>query len=509
MLSEGRVNGTSGKTISRLQAEEYLSTLPSELGDMLPPKDLLLADTARNVVYDPGFVRNEDSDILLDFLETLDRQVDVAKEDAILINEVFTSDSSLRFNELAGNFSDADLIKYFNNNPDYVVVTLNPNPETRTGLEVRQVKIDSAAAVQYAKTEPNSTILPYDMYCEIANTMNRAASESTARRLLGKYLLLYKAFAMVKPGTWMRNYIDATAKAAFDNGNGISNVPNILAYQTKAANDISAFSRIIKADPALLTKSNWDVIKRVFKVDMSYEDFEVLRGVLDSDRFKSADDYFLNKIMSKNKGKRVIAGENAGLRGLNEKDITTAFTKYLANEPELPLSKKEFLDIYLKRTQVSAEVMDQFDDMMRILSTNMHNAEITPIFDKTVRTLFKPFGTVENLVRYSQTMYLMDEGLSQNQILKHIHMTQFYTAPSYGPLRKLETIIPFVTFKYNNFMYWMRMLDENPRLYKYFEDMYGTIADHSIEAMIEQGQEMDYADDSFMQNGSIPLGSNG
>jgi len=509
ILSQGKINGTSGKTVSRRQAEEYLETLPSEMYDMLSPKGVLLSDMARDVIYDPGFVRNEDTDILLDFLDTLSRQADVAKEDAVLINEVFNSDSTLQFNELSKHFSDKELMDYFGNNPDYVVVTLTSNPNTRTGLQVERLKVDNLASLQVAKEAPNTTILPYDMYYEIADTMNRSTQDGYYRRLLSKYMLVYKAFALVKPGTWIRNYIDATTKAALDNGEDITNVFTLLPYQAKAARDIGTYSRILKADPALLTKSNWEMIQRAFKTDMTFEDFELLRGVMDADQFKSADRYFMNKMTIERGGIRSLNAEDAGLRGLSEKDINTAFKKYLSSETDLPLSQTDFLDIYLGRRIADTATMGQFEDMMRRLSVNMRNSEASGIFDKTINFMFKPFGAVESLARYSQTMYLRDMGLSQNQITKHIHMTQFYTAPSWGAFNKLETIMPFITFRYNNFMYWMRMMDENPRFFRYFEDVYGTIAEDSIENMIESGQSTDYEDDMFFQNGAIPLGDTG
>lgn len=509
ILSQGRINGTSGKTVSRRQAEEYLETLPSEMYDMLSPKGVLSSDTARDIIYDPGFVRNEDTDILLDFLDTLSRQADVAKEDAVLINEVFNSNSTLQFNELSKHFSDKELMDYFGNNPDYVVVTLTSNPNTRTGLQVERLKVDNLASLQVAKEAPNTTILPYDMYYEIADTMNRSTQDGYYRRLLSKYMLVYKAFALVKPGTWLRNYIDATTKAALDNGEDITNVFTLLPYQAKAARDIGTYSRILKADPALLTKSNWEMIQKAFKTDMTFEDFELLRGVMDADQFKSADRYFMNKTTVERGGIRSLNAEDAGLRGLSEKDINTAFKKYLSSETDLPLSQTDFLDIYLGRRTADTATMEQFEDMMRRLSVNMHNSEASGIFDKTINFMFKPFSAVESLARYSQIMYLKDMGLSQNQITKHIHMTQFYTAPSWGAFNKLETIMPFITFRYNNFMYWMRMMDENPRFFRYFEDVYGTIAEDSIENMIESGQSTDYEDDIFLQSGSIPLGDTG
>lgn len=509
MLSQGAINGTSGKVVSRKQAEEYLATIPSEMSDMLSPKGMLMADTARDIVYDPGFVRNDDTDLLVDYLETLSREADIAKEDAILVNEVFSGNSTIQFNELAVNFTDDELISYFGNNPDYVVVTLTANPNTRTGLQVRQLKLDNPASLRVARTSPNTTILPYDMFYEIADTMNRSQQDGYYRRLLGKYLLAYKAFALVKPGTWMRNYIDATTKAALDGGEDITNIFTLMSYQGKAARDVAAYSRIMKADPSLLNKANWEIIQRSFKTDMTFDDFQLLKGVMDSNQYRTADKAFLNKAAMKNGGLNTISGEDIGLRNLDEKDITTAFSKYMKDEVDLPLSRTDFIDIYLGRKTADREVMDQFESMMRILSTNMQNADASTLFDKSVNLMFKPFGAVESLARYSQTMYLRDMGLSANQTLKHIHLTQFYTAPTWGAFNKLETIMPFITFRYNNFMYWMRMMDENPRFFRYFEDIYGTITEDTIENMMEDNESADYSTDMLWQNGAVPLGDSG
>lgn len=509
MLSQGAINGTSGKVVTRKQAEDYLATLPSELKNMLSPKGMLVSDSTRGIVYDPGFVRSEDSDILVDYLETLSRQADVAKEDAVLINEVFSGNSTLQFNELSAHFSDEELIRYFSNNPDYVVVTLTTNPNTRTGLQVSQLKLDNLASLQVAKTSPNTTILPYDMYYEIADTMNRSMQDGYYRRLLGKYLLAYKAFALVKPGTWVRNYIDATTKAALDGGEDMTNILTLMSYQGKAARDIAAYSRIMKADPSLLNKANWEVVQKSFKTDMTYNDFELLKGVMDSNQYRSADKAFLNKAAMKRGGLTTISGDNIGLRNLDEQDITKAFDKYMKDDADLALSKNDFLDIYLGRRTVDDEVMDQFESMMRTLSINMRNADASDLFDKSVNLMFRPFSAVESLARYSQTLYLMDNGLSSNQVLKHIHATQFYTAPTWSTFGKLETIMPFITFRYNNFMYWMRMMDENPRFFRYFEDVYGTISEDTIENMMEDNERADYSTDMLWQNGAIPLGDSG
>lgn len=509
LLSDGMINGTSGRAVSFKQSEEFLASLPSGMNDWLTSEGLLKSEMARGVVYDPGFAINQESNMLLDYLDTLHRQADIAKDECIIINETFNKTNSVQFGELAEHFTDDELVQYFGNNPDYVVCTITANPKTHTGFQVRQLNVNNRGNLQAAKTMENTTILPYDVYFEIADTMNRTVGDGDNfyKNILGKYLLAYKAFALVRPGTWMRNYIDATMKAAIDNGEGVSNVATLLQYESKAVKYINTYQNIIKSDPALLSEANWNIVQRTFKTDMTYREWELLKGVIDGDQYMTASGRFIDKTKKARGGFDVISGKYIGVRNLEEADIKTAFNKYLKTEPDLPLKEKEFLDIYLKKEVPDEATSEAYEDMMRRLTNNMRNASAGSTFDKATRLMFKPFATVENVVRYAQTMYLTDMGLSANQTLKHIHNTQFYTAPTWGAFNKLETIMPFITFKYNNFMYWMKMMDENPRFFRVFENIYGNITEDTLESMQAQGQELDYENDFALRDGAIPIGN--
>lgn len=510
LLSSGQINGTTGRTVSRKQAEEFLASLPSSMNDYLTSQGLLQFETMRGVVYDPGFVRSDSADILTDYLDTLKHQADVAKDDCVLIREVFTKEGdNLQFSDLAQNFTDDELLEYFGKSSDYVVCTIQAGGNTATGLQIRQVNMGYLEAVHRARYMENTTILPYDMYYELSNYMNRSASSSPVKRMLGKYLVAYKAFALVKPGTWMRNYIDATTKAALDSEEGVlSGFAQMIQYEMQAIRNIGTYMKILKSDPSLLTKSNWDIIQRSFGTDMPFEDFQLLRGILDgNDRFTSASKYFVNDTAIRRAGHNVISGENIGLRNLDEEGFEEAFKKYLSKEIDLPLSKEEFKAIYFGQTVPDEVGREQFESMFRQLSMNMRNTDMSNMFDKTINNMFKPFSYVESVVRYAQTMMLSDQGLSSNQILRRIHQTQFYNAPTWGAFNKLETIMPFITFRYNNMMYWMRMFDENPRYFRYFEDIYRNITDDTIESIEAQGSTIDYEDDFALRSGGIPIGA--
>lgn len=501
-LSYGKINGTTGRLVTRAEADEFIKTIPPEIANnMLSPKGLLVSDINRDMIFDPGFVHNTDSDMLMDFMGVIKQQINVAKEDAMLINEIFLSGRTINFRALVPHFTDEELMNYFDGNSDYVVAALVPDKNTRTGLAVRRLRVDNRTSLEAAKELENTTILPYDAYFEIAGYMNRAAHESQAKKMLSTFLWVYKAFALVKPGTWMRNYIDATLKASFDNGEGASNIFNIINYEGKAVRDINTYTKIMKSNPTALTKGNWDTIQKVYKTDMTYEDFEVLKGVMDSAHYITSDQYF-----TKHAGQAVVSGEQIGLRNMDEKSINKIYDQCITVSDRF-MKKEEFMDIYFHKVEPDYEMSKKYEEMMRIISNKFRTMDARNRFEKGVDMMFKPFARVEEIVRYAQTLQLLDMGMSQNQITKRIHATQFYSAPSWGTFNKLETIMPFVTYKYNNAMYWIRMMDENPRLYRYFEDIYGTIANQTIENAIDQDREIDYVSDYNLQTGGIPLGN--
>ena len=192
---------------------------------------------------------------------------------------------------------------------------------------------------------------------------------------------------------------------------------------------------------------------------------------------------------------------------LDEKDIRSAY-KLAEDNGKLPLDNKRFLEIYTGTSEALNDIESEaFEATMRQISDTLHSRKAILSLNNAVRASFVPFNMGEITVRFAQMRKLNELGFSHNQALKRVHMTQFRRADRLSMTNKLEYIIPFITFKYNNLKYWMRMMDENPAYFKYFQKLYGNIVDDTIAQTEDKGVQFDYESSWMTRTGGIPIGN--
>ena len=511
ILSGGESNGTLGRVVFPDDADEYYKSAKVLMPDLLSTEGLRKAHMYGSTLYDPGFMLQGDYDILLDYFHTMEVQAENFKEAGALINNVFCEDSifgnALSFESLSRGASDKELVDFFGDNSDFVLCSLVPADDTKMGVRVRQLKLSTAADVATARQLSNTVVLPYDNYLDMVDAINVKEYPSDLNRAINKLMLVYKAGALFHPGTWVRNFVDATQKAATDLGESPLNIFDTFAYELKCIRDINKFQKVLKYDDSFLTEANWDIVQQALGTDMTFENFELLRGMFDSDQYVSRAQAVLNKQKLLNGGRTTISGDRLGLDNLPEKDITKAYASANRHE-KLIMDKKRFIDIYTGRaTAVDKQEADLYEETMRNISNHLHNSKEMLSLSNAVSASFIPFNIGEITVRYAQMSRLNDLGFSNNQALKRVHLTQFKMAEHYGITNKLEYIVPFITFKYNNLKYWMRMMEENPAYFKYFEKLYGNVAEYTAEQYNEKGQQLDFDSSWMLKTGGIPIGN--
>ena len=505
-LTEGASNGTLGRVVFERDAEEYYKVANSFMPDLLSSKGMRDAGMYGRTMYDPGFMLTGDYDILTDYLYTMETQAENFKTSGMLINNVFGSGNEFSFGELT-KYADADeLVDFFGDNSDFVVCSVVPAKDTKTGLRVRQLSMSSAGDVEVAKQLGNTTVLPYDVYLDMVDAINTKAYTTDLNRAINKMMLVYKAGALFHPGTWVRNFIDATQKASTDLGESPINIVPTFFAELRGARDLMTYHQAMKYGDDFLNEANWDMIKYVLNTDMSYEHFELLRGMFDSNRYVSKAQTMLNRKRALSGGREIISGDRVGLNNLPEKDIKKCYT--MASRKYNLMEKKRFIELYTGMAEAVDDVeLKNYEESLRSISNYMHSSAAVTNFSNAVSASFIPFNAVESTVRYTQLARLNDLGFSNNQALKRVHLTQFRQAERYGIPNKLEYIAPFITFKYNNLKYWMRMMEENPRYFRYFTKLYGNIYEDTVEQYAEKGQQLDFESNWMLKSGGIPIGN--
>lgn len=506
LLSDGASNGTLGRLVSYRDQEEYYKIANNFMPDLLSSKGLRESGMYGRIMYDPGFMLQGDFDIFTEYLHTMETQAENFKVTGGFINNVFGSGNEMGLNELAQYVSDKELVNYFNENADFVLCSLIPDENTKLGVRVNKINLNSAADVATAK-QMKTAVLPYDMFLEISDNINKKQYPSDLNRAINKLMLVYKAGALFHPGTWVRNFIDATQKSATDLGESPLNIFSTFYYELEAMRDIYKFHKAMKYGDDFLNEANWDMIRTVFKTNMSYDDFNLLRGMLDGSQYVSKADNLRKFSTMKNGGREVISGDNIGLRNLDESDILQAY-KLTEKQGKLPLEQKRFIELYTGAADYLNDTeRELYEASIRQISNTMHDRKAVLSLSNAVSAAFVPFNMTEITIRFAQMRKLNELGFSHNQALKRVHMTQFRAADRYSITNNLEYIIPFITFKFNNLKYWMRMMEENPAYFKYFQKLYGNIAEDTIEQYEQKGQQLDYESSWMLKTGGIPIGN--
>lgn len=505
-LTEGASNGTLGRVVFDQDADEYYKLANNFMPDLLSSKGARDARMYGRTTYDPGFMLTGDFDILSDYMHTMEVQAENFKASGVLMNNVFGSGNEFNFGHLAELFTDAELMEQFGDNSDFVVCALVPGKGTKTGLQVKQLNMSTKGDVAAARGLGNTAVLPYDVYLDMVDSINVPAYTSDLNRAINKMMLVYKAGALFHPGTWVRNFIDATQKATTDLGQSPTGIFDTFFSELKGIRDITKYHQALKYGEDFLNEANWKAIQQALNTDMTFEQFNLLRGMFDSDRYVSKAQTMLGRKRALRGGTEVISGDRVGLNNLDERDITKCYN--MASRKNNLMDKRRFIEIYTGVSEAAdSSEAKLYEESLRTISDYMHSSSAITSFSNAVSATFIPFNAVETTVRYTQLSRLNDLGFSNNQALKRVHLTQFRQAERMGIPNKLEYIVPFITFKYNNLKYWMRMMDENPRYFRYFEKLYGNIYEDTVEQYVEKGEQLDFESNWMLKSGGIPIGN--
>ena len=506
LLSDGASNGTLGRVVTSYDADEYYKIANTLMPDLLSSEGMRKATMHGSTIYDPGFMLQGDYDIFTEYLHTMESQAEKFKVTGGFLNNVFGTGNDINLNSLAEFVSDEELINYFSDNSDFVLCSLVPAEDTKLGVSVKQLRLNNLDDVATAR-QMNTAVLPYDMFLEMSDSINIKQYPSDLNRAINKMMLVYKAGALFHPGTWIRNFVDATQKAATDLGESPLNFFSTFMYEMDSMREINKVHKLLNYGEDFLNEANWTTIQRTTGTKLTFEEFNLLRGMLGGNRYVSKADSLKRISNFRRGGREVISGDNLGLRNLDEKDITSAYNLTKKNK-KLGIEQKRFIEIYTGRSQaINQAEFDAYEETMRTISDTLHNGKAVLSLNNAVSASFVPFNMGETIVRFSQLRQLNELGFSHNQAIKRVHMTQFRARDHYGIANKLEYIIPFITFKYNNLKYWMRMMDENPAYFKYFQKLYGNITEDTIEQYNEKGQQLDYESSWMLKTGGIPIGN--
>lgn len=475
----------------------------------------------------------DDFDIFLNAGYVLDEVAGRAKAEERYIDSLFGPNSSCKLNDLADNFTNDELLQMFKNSDEYCLVTLHEGVK-REGVEtpafeVRELKVKDRYDIEKAKGM-GAIYVPYDLYVEMSRAINNSDISNPFLKAWTKVMVITKVFQLINPGTWVRNWIDATVKTAGDEGS----LAKALSYEFLAAKRVFDAQKIIKQSGADVTEETWKILN--YDRYMSYDEFRQLQAFKSNDSISGGENSKTKQLLKEwfDKGRK---NEALGINGFDTlgtdiqrfeqafdiDDVNKYVDKLYASNPSLfenGLDKDMFKDLFIKRqsdrsfkftddeewayNQIAQACID-----LKVNKTSNKLKTSSRLFEKFAGAALSPMSQTELIVRYSQLLALEAEGLTTASIYKRITDTHFNYNNKTLRMKCLEAVVPYATFQYNNILYWLRQVESNPRMIRYLEHVYGDLSFEGIEDVEDDDGFVNQSLEYRIASGGIPIGSGG
>ena len=434
---------------------------------------------------------------------------------------------------MADNFTNDELLQMFKNSDEYCLVTLHEGVK-REGVdtpafEVRELKVKDRYDIEKAKGM-GAIYVPYDLYVEMSRAINNSDISNPFLKAWTKVMVVTKVFQLINPGTWVRNWIDATVKTAGDEGS----LAKALSYEFLAAKRVFDAQKIIKQSGADVTEETWKILN--YDRYMSYDEFRQLQAFKSNDSISGGENSKTKQLLKEwfDKGRK---NEALGINGFDTlgtdiqrfeqafdiDDVNKYVDKLYASNPSLfenGLDKDMFKDLFIKRqsdrsfkftddeewayNQIAQACID-----LKVNKTSNKLKTSSRLFEKFAGAALSPMSQTELIVRYSQLLALEAEGLTTASIYKRITDTHFNYNNKTLRMKCLEAVVPYATFQYNNILYWLRQVESNPRMIRYLEHVYGDLSFEGIEDVEDDDGFVNQSLEYRIASGGIPIGSGG
>ena len=549
--SDNAINGAIGTLQTPVRRRTVYNALPVEFKNNLYSRAFYEDPDNFNVFeYDMSILGDvesrfkhtdyNESDLILTTQKVIEELSGRVQAENVYLHSLFNKDNPSNFAKLFDGYSDKEIIEQLKNTPEFVVVSAQASKETPSGVVVKDIDVYDELACKIAR-ESNAIVVTYETYLDMVNTFNFAKAKNSAfLKAWSKCMLVMKVGHLSNPGTWLRNWIDATIKAAGD----VGDVGNTARYQLTATKMIHEYNKILKVintekrspyHSKREVRTHWEAYAAASGTKLTYEEFTFLDEWMQNG-LSGGESTSMKALRKK---QEAYEGVNVGLkptdgnknplynRNLVE-DLPVRFrdlgeaevSKYInsVNFRDYSISKERFMEIYnnpelvlstYEKNDFNAIAMDVIRARARALEPVINK------FSRACSTIFNaalsPMSLVEEIVRLGEYLALQDKGYTRNKILQTISASQFNYDLKTIRARKLENVFLYYTFEKSNMIYWLNQLSENPMMLRTLEILWGSLSwDPAYDYVTDEQDPFNNASLAYMMlNGGIPIGDKG
>ena len=495
------------------------------------------------------------TDILQDFNRCYEDFAGTASTMRMYIANYFDENCHSRLSTMLRSYTTKEKFEILKSAPDQCVVTLRENKNSFSGFSVHKYKIRDEFDVELAMRE-NAIVVPYDIYVEMTRLINETSFNKSYLKVWAQLVFFLKVGHLCNPGTWLRNWVDATIKASSETGSlgetlrGQLKALKLFADYNKIAKIVKDSSGDYEASLNVIEKG-WDTYRRTENVDITFKEFQFLESWLKVTlsggesamvsnilRLQKKNPYS-NKNLKKGSTRNVFtrkAAQNSFDLISNDikrfEDLGVDEIEHLISLCEQSgrkkyslfddkFSKEQFFEIYNARLNDSSYLIDspEFVHYKRVADTILRKRNT--LWDKSLSGAYskfnflsslclKPMSKIEQVVRLGQYLTLESKNYTKSQIFKSIADTQFEYALKSTKIKNAELIMTYANFEYMNMRYWLNQLDSNPRFMFMLEKLWQSL---SWEPCQNYTEAEDYYNNPsvayMMTHGALPVGSKG
>ena len=565
-LTEGKSVGSVGTLHTLSRQKQIFKNLPKDfLDEILTEETTCDARFWHQASFDMTclgdsdnmwkYTDYNDADPVLSLYNTLEEVTGSASAERMYLGYWNHPDSPYRLDSMFNDVDDAEKINILNNMTDTVVVNFTAKDtaffgglKSKTGVEVNALEIKDLTDLRRAEAS-GAIVVPYELYLDMQEVFNKSEITDTisgkVMKAWTKCIWLYKVGQLSNPGTWIRNWIDATMKMTGETGD----IGQTARCQLKAFHSLATYKTItkkIKKISDLNYTSAKDIEREYSKLPeryrnmMSYEEYKFIDDWLkvsiaggESRTLKSIEDYSnsavnLNAALKQGstqgiltqrrldelkQGYDLIGDKIQRFEELGEDEIKSLIYEsntWLWND----LSKGRFMQIFREGQDIATdEELFEYNKICNQLIEDRFkrirgDRKVSNVINHTANYLLTPMSGVEEVVRLAQYMALEEQGYTRNQVFKSIVSSQFNYDNKSMRAKMLEMFIPYYGFMDANLSYWCKSLDKNPRMLRYVEHIWGEL---SWDAAMQFGEdpEQNQSVNYMMGHGGIPIGDSG
>ena len=426
------------------------------------------------------------------------------------INYILNGDMRLDVGLWSNLENETALFNYIKAHPE-MVVAVPVKHKGELGFDIKRVAINSIEDLRNAK-RLKASLLTRETYSKAASVIHTNNFNDGVLGVWSKMATLYKIgqLSVFNLGTLTRNFIDSVVKEVISTGSVIETVRS----WHETIKDLSEYKKTLTYCMAT-EQLDTEMIERIAKAynvspenvlkDIEFDAAAVkikgLKEVINATALYTKYNTCIDDII-KMDSNSILRPQNIEFyfnHIAKDFDIDTFYAvhKFItegASAGATPELQEVFAKEFAKRGLPNEDSSGLWGAMMHLS-----------------RKLSKPNYDLEQIVRLSQHMQQMRQGMSFTDSSYKIAKVHFDYADKTDATRLIELIIPFYNFKMKNFEYWADLIEKNPWVWHLYMDVMNTV--WNFDTYDEYGEHLELANNQSLQYnimaGNIVLNSTG